>query len=106
MAWSTTRIGHKLARLCGAVTGESPPSIQYPGRRPVLAIRRERLCRHHTQVQAHEMAHTQQFDVLGDAYLPAHVAAQAYSYATSGSYSGNNPLESGPYSTPPQAWPP
>jgi RHS repeat-associated protein len=53
----------------------------------------------------HELQHVEQFWVLGDLYLPVHVAAQAWSWALDRNYSSSNPLEMGPYSTPPQAWP-
>jgi RHS repeat-associated protein len=53
----------------------------------------------------HEGKHTYQGEVLGNAYLPAHVLAQAASYATSGRYDTNNPLEWGPNSNPPRSWP-
>jgi YD repeat-containing protein len=54
---------------------------------------------------AHELAHTEQFSALGDTYLGAHAASQLYSYAATGSYNQANPLESGPYSSPPHPWP-
>jgi RHS repeat-associated protein len=62
-------------------------------------------------LQSHERQHTYQAETLGPAYLPAHVAAQAYSsarsFAESGSpsYSRHNPLESGPDSSPRTPWP-
>jgi hypothetical protein len=54
---------------------------------------------------AHELAHTRQYQVLGDAYLPAHLWAQGISYALTGNYSDANFLEKGPYSPNHQAWP-
>jgi hypothetical protein len=38
-------------------------------------------------------------------YLPAHAAASTYSYLNSGNQYGSDPLEAGPYSTPPRPWP-
>jgi RHS repeat-associated protein len=58
-----------------------------------------------TLTYAHELAHVQQHNILGPAYLPTHGLAQAYSFLASGSYDGSNPLETGPSSTPSQPWP-
>ena len=52
----------------------------------------------------HEMAHTDQHTVLGPLYVPAHLGAQAVSWATTGSYNQGNPLEWGPNQSPPTAW--
>jgi hypothetical protein len=53
----------------------------------------------------HELAHTRQYRLLGDWYLPAHVLSQTLSYALTGSYSAANLLEMGPYSPGHPAWP-
>jgi len=53
----------------------------------------------------HELQHVKQHDMLGPEYLPAHVAAQAYSWLTTGTYDLGNPLETGPYSPTPRPWP-
>ena len=53
----------------------------------------------------HELAHTNQHRMLGNAYLPLHVFLQSYSYARTGKYHTLNPLEWGPYSKPtPKPW--
>ncbi|WP_437649471.1 hypothetical protein [Sorangium sp. So ce362] len=44
----------------------------------------------------HELAHVDQHDILGEAYLPLHILAQAYSFARTGHYAKANPLEHGP----------
>jgi RHS repeat-associated protein len=54
----------------------------------------------------HEMQHTIQGETLGPAYLPANILGGLYSEATSGDWHTNNPMETGPMSTPPQPWPP
>lgn len=54
---------------------------------------------------AHELAHTRQYDVLGDFYLPAHINAQILSYVATGTYNGANPLEFGPQTPGNTAWP-
>jgi hypothetical protein len=54
---------------------------------------------------AHELAHTRQYDVLGDFYLPAHIDASILSYITTGTQMNGNPLESGPYPPDNTAWP-
>jgi RHS repeat-associated protein len=58
----------------------------------------------HQNVYSHELAHVKQHNVLGPAYLPLHALAQAWSWLSSGTYSGKNPLEAGPYKNPPQPW--
>jgi len=68
-------------------------------------------------LRKHELAHVEQADVLGPVYLQAHLAAQVWSQAIStvagprsggpgahSSYSAYNPLEWGPYSSPPTPW--
>jgi RHS repeat-associated protein len=55
-------------------------------------------------LQEHEEQHTYQSELLGPYYLPAHIASQAYSWATTGSYNKGNPLETGPGSNPPTSW--
>ncbi|WP_437946697.1 DNRLRE domain-containing protein [Sorangium sp. So ce296] len=52
----------------------------------------------------HELAHVKQHDILGPAYLPLHILAQAYSLMTTGSYKKANPLEHGPRKKPPCAF--
>ena len=52
----------------------------------------------------HELAHVKQHAILGELYLPAHLLAGAYSLLTAGSWAKGNPLEAGPYSTPPCAF--
>jgi RHS repeat-associated protein len=54
---------------------------------------------------AHELAHTRQYRVLGDSYLPAHIASQGLSHLLTGNYSDANVLEMGPYSAEHTAWP-
>jgi hypothetical protein len=54
---------------------------------------------------AHELAHSRQYQLLGDAYLPAHIEAQIISRLLTGNYSDANPLEMGPYSPSHSAWP-
>lgn len=54
---------------------------------------------------AHELAHTRQYQVLDDGYLPLHIQAQILSHVQTGSYRTANPLESGPHSSGHTAWP-
>ena len=54
--------------------------------------------------RAHEMAHTEQHDVLGPAYGPIHLGMQGMSWALTGTYDQANPLEWGPNQTPPTPW--
>ena len=53
----------------------------------------------------HELAHIPQHYWMGELYFPAHLAAQAYSKATTGDTHRANPLERGPMSTPPTPLP-
>jgi RHS repeat-associated protein len=53
----------------------------------------------------HEYAHIEQHQALGTNYLPAHAIAQFVSLAVAGDYASANPLEVGPYSSPPRPWP-
>ena len=57
------------------------------------------------EVRAHELAHSRQYAVLGDAYLPAHISAQVQSFITTGTYAKGNPLEIGPYAPDHTMWP-
>lgn len=52
----------------------------------------------------HELAHVDQHDVLGAAYLPLHILAQIYSLLSTGDYVQANPLEHGPHQNPPCAF--
>ena len=54
-------------------------------------------------IAEHEMQHTRQAEVLGIFYIPAHVACLLI-YGTSREGMSKNPLERGPYSTPPRPW--
>ena len=53
----------------------------------------------------HELAHTRQYAILGDSYLPAHIDSQVVSRILTGNYSDANVLEAGPYSPEHNAWP-
>lgn len=57
----------------------------------------------------HEKQHIKQGWLLGTVmpggYTLSHLAAQGWSWLTTGTYSQANPLETGPYSTPPRPWP-
>jgi RHS repeat-associated protein len=68
----------------------------------VIALKHDRVSRSATY--QHELAHVKQHDVLGPAYLQAHVAAQAWSGLTTGKYEQNNLLEVGPYCPVPRPW--
>ncbi|MFN0064076.1 MAG: RHS repeat-associated core domain-containing protein [Myxococcaceae bacterium] len=57
------------------------------------------------RTERHETQHVIQSNVLQDFYLPAHLLAQLYSAVTTGTYYQANPLEQGPYSSPPRPWP-
>ncbi|MCA9582954.1 MAG: RHS repeat-associated core domain-containing protein, partial [Myxococcales bacterium] len=123
-AAKTTIVGHVVG-LSGGGTGTWNPDAnawEYPGHgwigklTPAVTIGNV-ICYDASNpketTRKHERAHTEQAEVLGDAYLPLHGAAQAASWAISktignrgrhDAYHGYNPLEWGPSSNPPVPW--
>jgi RHS repeat-associated protein len=127
----TTAIGLALGGLGWAAGGQAPSlgnnAVEFRGNpliapfTPAITIGNTICYAGNNPSQAtedHERQHTYQGEVLGPAYLPAHIASQAAGYAysffdSSQSYTSTNDrvhspanlLEAGPMATPPQPWP-
>ena len=70
----------------------------------ILVARNEKHSYEYLDIIDHELAHVKQHSSLGRLYTVAYGVSVGVSFATTGTYEENNPMEWGPYNNDPVAW--